>query len=94
MRFKTWLLNKLVKYALKEGRKKKVQKVPEMVSSENSDSTMPQMQICINQKLEEVGKFWQIDKKGNCTCPYHSVKDSKKEKRDKRKIAQKVNKGS
>ncbi len=37
MKLKTWLLNKLVKYAIKEGGKKKVQEVQKGLSDKKCD---------------------------------------------------------
>ncbi len=60
MKLKTWLLNKLVKYAIKEGGKKKMQKVQEGLFNKNSNSTM-----------QDVSIVWKVDEKGFCNCPYH-----------------------
>lgn len=77
MKLKTWLLNKPVKYAIKEGGKKKMQKMQEGISDKASDSTMPGVSI-----------IWKVDEKGFCNCPYHCKTEKEKgtepKKTDKR----------
>ena len=77
MTFKNWLLNKLVNYAISEGRKKNMQEVQKDLYNKESNSTMPGVSI-----------IWSVNQDGKCTCPYHAetqIKGTKQTKRESKK---------